>query len=191
MINLGNKKILIITAVCIVVIAVFWAFIYFPASNRLKAVKAELDSLKREISDIESSPGEKTGDIARMVESLQRDFKQINRKFPAQEEDALKLLSSAANRLKIEIAYIRPQQKKPTVNPQGGPVLIDGSQCCSMAIAMEMTGLYKDIGEYLKWLREDFPPLITIEDISITRDETRMPQLKVKMELVLYALGEA
>ena len=190
MINLGNKKILIIAAVCIGVIAVFWAFMYFPASNRLKALKAELTSLKREIFDIESRSEKKAGDIARMIESLHRDFKQINQKFPAEEEGALKLLSSAANRLKIEIAYMRPQQKKAVLNGQGSPILIDSSHCCSIPISMEMTGLYKDIGEYLRWLKEDFPPLITVEDISITRDESRIPQLNVKMELVLYVLGE-
>lgn len=190
MINPQNRKILVIAIVCLVLIAVFWAFIYFPAANKLRAIKAELNSVKREISDIESHSGKKAGDIARMVESLQGDFQRINQKFPAEEEDALKLLSSAANKLKIEIAYMRPQQKRVVLNGQGSPILIDGSQCCSIPISMEIAGLYKDIGEYLKWLRTDFPPLVKVEDISMARDESRIPQLKVSMELVLYILGE-
>lgn len=190
MINLENKKILVVAAVCAGIIVVFWAFIYFPAANRLKAVKAELASIKREISDIESRSGKRSRDIAQMIESLHKEFKEINQKFPTEEENALKMLSSAASRLKIDIVYMRPQQKKEVLNPQGNRVLIDGAQCFSMTISMEMTGLYKNIGEYVKWLREDFPPLVTMEDISIMRDESRIPQLNAKMELTLHVLGE-
>lgn len=190
MIKQHEKRILIITAVCISAITVFWAFVSFPAGRKLRMLRTELNSVKQEIADIESRAGRKIKDIAELVDPIQKAFNAIIQKFPEQEEDTLKLLSSTATRIGIDINYMRPQQKIAYVNTQGNPVFIDGKQCFSIPISIEMTGLYKNVGEYLRWLRKSFPALIKITDVVIKRGESRMPQLKVNMEAVIYVLGD-
>lgn len=190
MIRQHEKRVLIITAVCISAITIFWAFISFPAGKKLRMLRTELNSVKQEIADIESRAGKKVKDIAELVDPIQKAFNAIIQKFPNGEEDSLKLLSSTATRLGIEINYMRPQQKSAYVNSQGNPAFIDGKQCFCIPISIEMMGLYKNIGEYMRWLRKSSPSLIKITDIVIKRDESRMPQLKVNIEAVIYVLGD-
>jgi Tfp pilus assembly protein PilO len=190
MIKEHEKRILIITAVCVSAITMFWAFVSLPAGRKLRMLKSELNSIKQEIADIESRAGRKVKDIAELVDPINRAFKAVIQKFPDEEEDALKLLSATANNMNIDIGYMRPRQKTAYRNHDGTCLLIDGKQCYCIPITIEMTGRYKDIGEYLKWLRRSFPPLIKITDIVIKRDESRMPQLKVNMEASIYVLGE-
>jgi Tfp pilus assembly protein PilO len=190
MIRLQEKKILVIIAACVSAMTIFWAFISLPAGRKLHLLNTELYSIKQEIAAIESRAGRNIKDIAELVDPIQNAFKGIIKKFPEGEEDALKLLSAEANKRNIEMAYMRPAQKAAYMNQQGNPLFIDGKQCFCLPISMEMTGLYKDAGEYLRWLRKEFPPLIKVSDIVIKRDESRMPQLKVNMAAAIYILRD-
>lgn len=192
MINPKDKKILIIAGICISIILLFWAFIYFPANKKLRILKAELNSIKGEIAQIESRGGGKEGyDIAKMIESIQKDFNAAMQKLPGQEEETLRFLSDKANKLGLDIVSMQPSPKRPLLDVNNNPVFLENKQCVEMSIAIQISGLYKSIGEYLKILRDQSPALIKVEGVRIQKDEAIAPRLRVNLELALCLLRES
>lgn len=190
MINPKDKSMLTVAGICVFIIFLFWALIYFPANRRLGLLRAEFNSIKREISAIESRGGKEGRDIAKMIESLQKDFNSAMQKLPAREEDTLRFISNEANRLGVEIIATQPRPKRPALDSGNSAIFIEGKQCFEIPVAIEARGIYKSIGEYLMVLRDGSPSLIKIEDARIQKDEAIAPRLKANLELALCILCE-
>ena len=47
-----DKRILIITGICILLVLMFWAFVYFPAVTKMKSLKQEISSIEKELSGV-------------------------------------------------------------------------------------------------------------------------------------------
>lgn len=190
MINPGDKKILIITGICVSIIFLFWAFIYFPANRKLCFLKSELAAIRIEIAQIESRGGKEGRDIAKMVEELQKDFKAAMLKLPDKEEEALRFISTEASKLGIDIVSMQPGSKRSSLDANNNPMYLEGKQCFELPISIEIRGLYKSIGEYLRILREVSPALIKIETVRIQKNENIAPRLNANLELALCLLCE-
>ncbi|MBI4335519.1 MAG: type 4a pilus biogenesis protein PilO [Candidatus Omnitrophica bacterium] len=182
-----DKKILVIAAVCVIIVLIFWAFVYFPARKKLGVLKSEYGALRKEVAEIESRGGSER-DIMKMVVSLRNDLDAATLRLPAKEETTLKMISSEASRLGVEVISLSPRPKRPFQGPDGGIVPIENKRCFEIPISMEVRGSYKAIGEYLSVLRQTPNALIKTEDILLRGDDAAGGRLRGSVELAIYIL---
>lgn len=180
-----DKRILVITGICILLILIFWVFVYFPTVTKVRSLKREIRAIEKELAGVESRGGKEGRDIKKMVDSIHSDFNTALQRFPPAEESALKFISSEANKYKLDIFFMRPGPKRPMLNVANAPVLMEGKQCFEMPVTMEMKGAYKSIEDFLKALRQSTSILVGVEDISIRKDPAAAHRLNMKLELVL------
>ncbi len=184
-----QKKIIIATTVVVIAFIVFWLFIYAPAKRRMVGLKAQLQAKEQEVKDIQMMAAQ-GGTLEESITLLNKRFVNLEDKFPAKEEEALRKISDFARQLRIDIISIQPESKHPVSFKQEGPLGIDQRVCQSIFIAIDLRCSYGELVRYIELLRQELPALITVEKLAITRERARESRrLKVDLGFNLYLLS--
>lgn len=185
----AQKKIIIRGLIVVLVFLFFWLFIYSPTKNEVKKIKLELSGLENEIKQIEAMAGEPTirGET---IKSMQERLQELNNKFPAQEEEALRMLSDSAQKLNIELISIKPQPKKILLDQYGKEVKIAEKTCRIVFVSVKMKCRYEDLVKYIEILKQDLPGFVTVERLNIVKDKFgKTVKLNIRLDFNLYFLS--
>ena len=186
---LNQKNIAIMAATVLVTFLIFFFVIYSPKSRSVRNLKNQYDSLDKDIREIEGLSSGKTLDEA--LAMFDKESKELDAKFPSNEETTIKLLTSYASKAGIDITSLSPESIK-TSNIQGN---IPGYSLMELSITMDLKGDYKSIGEYLNMLEKEFPTYVKINSISMAKEKSgdkTSPELRSHIALTMYMLyGES
>lgn len=189
MVTKSQKKIIYHGLIITFVFLILWLFIYIPMDKRLKVMKSEIVSIENEISSIEQMIGVKTIK-ADTIKQLQSRYKKLLGKFPAKEEESLKMLSDLAKRENILIVSIKPKVKQVCVNSQNQPLVVEEMRCQRVYVDMIFDASYIELLRYIESLGDDFPAFVTIEKCDVAKHTASMGKsLRINLEFYLYLLS--
>jgi hypothetical protein len=147
-----------------------------------------LSSIEAQLREVEIIFGQaKTVDEG--MKSLGERYWELNKKFPQEEEEALKMLSVLARNLNIEIVSVKVDPKIIFLDENSQEVEIEGKTCQVAHATIEMRCFYKDLVKYIGTLKKNLPAFINIERLGIVKDKSGMPRLNIILGLNLYFLS--
>jgi len=177
-----QKKIIYISAVLLIFLFLCVIFIYNPQKNRLKNIKTRLNYAETEIAEInritQGLP------LEQAVRDLNTKLNQLAAKMPSRQDDVVEDLSNEARRLKLNVAKMDPDDS------QVIPGKITGYVIKEFPVNIKFSGEYRNIAEYLGKLRNDFPDLVRIRQITIKGNGEGQVILDVDLQVWAY-LAEA
>lgn len=178
-ITVHQKDIVIMLSAIILTFLVFLFFIYSPKKRQMKAIEIKFKDVEKEIEKIESIAGG-ADKIDVSLSEFNRQLKDIDKKLPKSEETAIKELSAFASKSGIEVISIKQQNiKKGSVQPETADF-----QYMELPITMDVKCAYRNLGEYLRILQEEFPTLVLIKHVSILKakpNEETSPGLTARL----------
>jgi len=178
-----QKKIIYIAALVAAFLMFFWIFIYIPQSRKLKEIQHKLSITEGEISDINRITGGMPE--AEAVQGLNNKLNQMIAGFGDSDDDIIDALSKAARELKITINNISLSSRQ-LINSQ-----IPGYEVREMPVSLKLTAEYRPLGEFLYRIRDNFPVLLTVRNLSISGEGEGDPRLDVDLEISAYLLSPA
>src|SRR3989338_3119968 len=189
----AQKKLAMIAGIVILAFIIFIRFIYLPQRARFEELKKELELAEKEIGEIKKTAGaEEEKTMATALASLQKKLKTLEARFPDKEEMILRELPAFANKFGIEIKSMQPQKKREVKGTGKEEVIVKGYKLEDIQIAISAVGRYRNLGEYIKALREGFPAIIKINSLALSRgrgeDEV---SLNISMTITAYLLSPA
>ncbi len=185
-ITASQKKIIIISAISIVALLIFWISVYMPSRNNAIKTKSELSNVEAQIQEIEAIIG-KDKTINEGMIYLRERYEYLNNKFPEKEEESLRMLSNFAREMNVEILSIKPQQKRTFLDENKKEVKIEGKACQRVFVRVEMRCACRNLIGFIETLRESLPTFISIESLSINKDKRDL-SLKTTLGLNLHLL---
>ena len=173
-----QEKIIYITGIAVVFLALFIVFVYSPQKRRLSDIKKKLDYTESEIAEINRITQGKP--LEQAVSDMKLRLKDLTARLPFRVEDVVKNLSDAAREYKVEIKNIAFDAE------QKFPAKIPGHNIKELPISMKLSCEYRNIGEYLHKLRADFPILVRVRELAIEGRGEGVPQLEVSLGISAY-----
>jgi len=171
-------KIIYISAIALVFLICFWLFVYSPQSRKLVMIKQQLANTENEIIVItELTKGK---EMALAVQDLSVELEDIVSKLPLGEEDVIYNLSEEARNLNIEVQNITPAGRIPLEGE------ISGYMIEELPIALSLVCDYRQLGDYLEILRNDFPVLVRVRNLDIVGQGEGIPQLEISLGVSAY-----
>lgn len=172
-----QKKIILISGIAFTAIVIFWIFIYGPQSRKLSAIRKELQYTESQIRNINYLIQGK--ELSEAVKDL---AEQLNRKanlILVSEEDLIHNLSEEARELNIKVKNIKPSGKQSTHQ-------VAGYNIEESFISMNLSCEFRELGEYLNILRDNFPMLTKIRKLSINGKGEGRANLDVSLHISAY-----
>lgn len=185
----SQKKIVIAALVVLATFLCFLVFVYLPSKNTVKTIKKELASIERQIREIEGRINGKDKLSYVNIEALKNKASRLTNKFPSKEEESIKMLYDFARKSNIEIISLKPQPKTAFFSADNKEVRSDGKVLQTSYVFLQMKCLYKDLADYLTNLQKDLPAFMSVEKISISKDNYEVLRLNVELYLNLYLLS--
>lgn len=185
----SQKKIVIAALVVLATFLCFLVFVYLPSKNTVKAIKKELAGIERQIREIEGRINGEDKLSYVNIEALKNKASRLTNKFPSKEEESIKMLYDFARKSNIEIISLKPQPKTTFFSADNKEVSSDGKVLQTSYVFLQMKCLYKDLADYLTNLEKDLPAFMSVEKISISKDNYEVLRLNVELYLNLYLLS--
>lgn len=183
-----QKKILLMSAIAVGVLLVFWLLIYLPSENKLKALKQELALTQSQIESINAIiKGKNSAEEG--IRQLKEDYAVLKNRFPAQEQEGTAALSGIAKKLNVEVASVKSEESHPFRDAENQTVSIEGKTCQVVPVIAEMKCSYRDLVKYLFTIKQTLPAYETLEKIKISKDKFGSGKLNITLELNLYLLN--
>lgn len=187
--NPSEKKLAIIGSATALAFVLFLLFIHIPTTNTVKRIQTELYGKEAQIQAIEAMISEvKSHDegIAMLSDKLNR----LDSKFPAGEESGIRILSGLAKKMNIAIVSLKFDPEVPLVDDNNQAIGIEGKACRKASVFMVLKCDYGSLVRYLSALKEDTTAAeVTIENLTIDRNNAHSPDLNINIELNLYILS--
>ncbi|MFH1414392.1 MAG: hypothetical protein ABIG56_06055 [Candidatus Omnitrophota bacterium] len=178
-----QKKIIFIASIIVVFLICFWVFIYRPQSEKFNSIKKELKNTKTKIEEINNII--RGRDLVEAVKDLNIEFNQMVNLLILEDEDVISHLSEFARKLKIEVKDIIPSKRELFE----GQVV--GYDIEVLPISLSLVCEYKNLGDYLNFLWEDFPALVRIKQLQIFEEGGGdNPFLDVRLQILAYLVKE-
>ena len=184
----SQKKIIIVSAAAVALVALLGLFVYLPAVRKISLLKDEFSGIQDQIEQIEANVGQGRS-IAEGIEALKNRYRALDAKFPVKEEEALGLFSEFARKCNVTIVTIKSQPKVELLDAKDQKVEIEGKVCQVLPVTIEIKSNYSDLGRYIEMLGESLPAYVTVEELKIYKESGGIPNLRVTMELNLYLLA--
>lgn len=181
----GKQKILLMGGIILGAILIFWVFIYSPKNKQMKELKDKLVKVQKDINTIHGISRDKESlDI--VITKYNEKLKELELKLPQQEESTLRGLVTEATKKSIEVPSIRPK----IATDCKLPINIEEYKCKELDISIELVTSYKNLGEYLRILKNKFPSLVRLNELKIEKkgEEKGISKLSVLLEITLYML---
>lgn len=174
-----QKKNIYIVLGALVFFLLFWIFIYAPQTRRLNALEAELKGAEAGIQEITAMAGGK--ELARAAQGFNEELNQARAKFRfKEEEDVINALSALAKDAKIIITNMDPSQARLMQNKIGGDDIRE------LPVLLNISGDFASIGGFLEGLRNKFPGLIKISQITIKGRGPGQTELEASLAATAY-----
>lgn len=184
------KRLAIISAIFTGCILMLLIFIYLPQRNRMHQLYTQLMEIEDKLKSISSIiEGAEQPDIN--INRLKNKISNLKQKLPQREEYALKAFSDEAHKLNIQLVSVKPKDKQVYLDEKEKPVRLDNMVLYKLSILLEIVCDYKSLGKYLENLqREDFPRLVTVEELKLNKDRNLFPRLRINLLINMYFLQE-
>jgi hypothetical protein len=173
----AQKKIIEISSLALLALAVFWFLVYLPQSRKLATLKQQLSSIEGEIAAIQIIA--KDRELGTVVKDLKTELGQLNRKFAPDDQAVVYQLSESAKKAGIEVKNIDPQDKSSAGTAAGLNIE-------ELPVALELSCDYRALGEYLDFLQDEFVYLAKIKDVSMSGHGRGNPRLDVTVHISVY-----
>ncbi|MCM8789999.1 MAG: type 4a pilus biogenesis protein PilO [Candidatus Omnitrophica bacterium] len=177
-----QKKIIITAVVIFLVLQLIYLFICRPQSRRFAKVKAELNQVEAKTAEILKIASGK--DLSAAVKDLKINFLQASNKLPAQEETVIHSLLDSAKKLKIDVKNVTPLGRIAVTGSISG-YIVEG-----LPIKLHLSCEYRQLGEFLALLRNNFPVLVELKNISIKGRGEGKVGLNAYLEIQAYLSKE-
>jgi hypothetical protein len=185
--SLAQKK-MILTAIIIVIVSLlFFLFVYYPARKTVKFISQEIFEVNSQIQDIEAIVA-KSKTRQEGIRLLEQKYKEINAKFPREEDETLKNFADLALASNMEIISIRPEAKTHLLDEKKQPVEIEGKACQKVFVSIELEGGYLNLIKYLENLKSNLPVFINIEKLRVLKAGAETKKDSVTLEVSFYLL---
>jgi len=171
-------KIIIGGIIAIASLICFIIFIYGPQSKQLKSIKRDLSFTASQIEEINKIMQGK--ELTEVVQDLNNQLIKVSSSLPLNQEDIVSNLSSEARILKIEIKSINPQEKRLLEDK------VIGYDIEELPISISMLCEYRALGNFLDILRDRFPSLVRLKQVTIKSEGEGKPNLDVKLDILAY-----
>ncbi|MGA1871149.1 MAG: type 4a pilus biogenesis protein PilO [bacterium] len=153
------KKILVLSVIVALIIALFVFYIYKPKKRRIANLKRNVEALRKELKENK----EVIKEIDALKEGLgeiERKFKEIQAQLPTKKEipDLLAKISDLANLLGLEVLLFkpRPEQEREFYN--------------EVPIEINMRGTYHDVNKFFEFISK-LPRIVNIKNISMNNSK--------------------
>lgn len=179
-----KQVIILMSAIVLGAILVFWLFIYSPKNKEMKSLKKELSEIKNSISNFQKISGSgESLDV--VIEKYDRMLKQLKLRLPSQEEASIRELAKEAAKLGIEVVSISPRTAVETKLP----VKVKGCRCRELKICMHLRTTYFKLGNYVEVARAKFPSVVRLNNLNIkSLEKGAGARLDVLIDITLYML---
>jgi len=178
--KLDKQKILLIVVATLLLAYLDFSFLVSLQSDSLKQLDLKIGKTK---SDIDTTKRE----LIRMqqLEGSPKKGRAVIKEFITEEEIPMLLseISNIANKDKIKIVQIEPLK-----NPERAPDSGAGSNLLPIAIDLEVTGGYHQLGAFLSDL-ENSANFIAVNQISIISQGDDYNIQRISLRLITYASG--
>ncbi|MBL7070038.1 MAG: type 4a pilus biogenesis protein PilO [Candidatus Omnitrophica bacterium] len=178
--KLDKQKIILIVVVTLVLAYLDFSFVIGMQSGSLKQLNQKISKVK---SDIDNTKRE----LIRMqqLEGAPEKAKLVTKEFIAEEGIPMLLseISNISNKDKIKITQIEPLK-----NPDRIPDLPGAANLLPVAIDLEITGGYHQLGAFLSDL-ENSANFIAVNQISIISQGDDYNIQRISLRLITYASG--
>lgn len=185
--TISQKKIIIITSVCMLTLLIFVVFVYLPTYARLNRLKAQLGEIEAQMREVEviTKDGK---NIHGGIKVLKDRYNILEGCFPSAEDETLKKLVGFAKDMKIDVDSVEPRQRVVLVDGNNTPQRIEGKTCYKMPVSIKMRCSYKDLVNYAEVLRKSLAAFTTIEKLQIEKNQEDLKKLNIHAEINLYLL---
>lgn len=171
-------KIIISGAIAVFSLFCFMIFIYGPQSKQLKTFKEESSFIESQFEEIKRITQGKELTVA--VQELNGQLMEVSSFLPANQEEIVSSLSNEARALQIEIKSINPKEKQLLEDKVTGYIIEE------LPISISMRCELKALCEFLDILRDSFPSLVRVNQITIKSEGEARPILDVSLNLLAY-----
>ena len=183
----NQKKIIVISLSGFFVFFVFLVFLYFPASRKISGLKQELAQTQVQIKGIEMLlAGAQSREEA--IRLLKQKQQYLSNKFPQKEEESLRFIPEIARKMNIEVISMQPQTRAEFLSVSGKQSTIDGRIVQYLPVTLELTCFYKDLVKYLLELDLGLPAFISVQSLSIKKENSVTGKIRGTVDLNLYLL---
>jgi len=173
-----QKKIYTVSAIVGTVFFMVWLFIIIPQNKKLAYIKTRLKDSEAKIQSIAGSGGQEG--LVATVEGMNAKLQKLSQRFSLSPEEVVKNLSEKARVLRITVKNINFSQKIPY--PKDVPFYsVD-----EMPVVLSLVCEYRALGEYLIALRESFPAVVTVRQLSVRGKGEGVASLDVELQLSAY-----
>lgn len=165
-----QRNILIMLAVVISSILVFFVFIYSPTKAKIHQLKNQLKSVGQSLVDIQAiAPDRK--DLGRAILNLRQESNFIESRFIKPDEVAasLEMLSEFARQAGIEVVSVQPSEFKPCYAVKPELLQSEGLECNKVSIDINLVGAYKALTGYIERLEANVSPQLSVRRFDIDK----------------------
>ena len=173
-------KIIYISAVALLVFFLFWVLLYAPQARKFSSIKKEISDAESQIKDIEALIQGR--ELTEVAQELNIEFNKLSGMILSEEKDeeVIDNLSQDAKKFNIEVRDIRPASRVLFKYQVAGLNLVE------LPISMSLISESRDLGSYLRDLRDDFPVLLKFRRIEIRSDCEGCYRLNADLDISAY-----
>lgn len=173
-----QNRIVYIGLVIFFILFCLWFFVYLAEARRFNRVRSESALIESRIDEILSIARGKN--LALAIQGLRVDLTNLRNKLATGDETVIYNLSEAAKKSRLEVRSINRGAKQLLENRIPGYVIEE------LLVSLNLSGQYKEIGEYLKTLRDDFPILLRVKQLEIKGKGEGQEDLEIGLQVGAY-----
>ena len=181
-----HRKTFLTVGIVLGVAILFYFLLLQPFSRRSTRLQDEIKAEKTQMALVvpEINAGRAPEDA---ILDYQKELSRLEAGLPQQEKisELLKNLSQRATELGVTVISVRPQPSQPYPDAQT-PLRLEQRVCYALPIQMQVECSYRTLGKYLESLTENFPAVITVDDLDLQREEGKLPNLKISLVITSY-----
>lgn len=173
-----QNKIIYIGLVVFFILFCVWFFVYLAEARRFNRIKKESVLTENKINEILSIA--KGKDLASAIQDLRADLTNLRSKLATGDETVIYNLSETAKKSKLDLNSINRGSKQLLENKIPGYIVEE------LSVLLSLSGEYREIGEYLKSLKDDFPLLVRVKKLEIKGRGEGQEELEATLEVNAY-----
>ena len=108
---------------------------------------------------------------------------------PQGQEEGILLISELAQKSNLDVKAVKSRSKETFKDQDDKAIVIDGKTCQVVSISLYLSGTYSQFNQYAQDLSDMNNGMVTIEQLSITKQSEEDKSLIITLELNLYLMS--
>ncbi len=189
--DIKNRKDIVTGAISLLVAVIVLQFIYLPKHREVKRLSASHKEAKGEIDELYDFIGGQE-DMQDNIVDMRRKMALLESAFPFEKgvSDIIKELNREAKRFRVNVVSLKPENFEIYRDHEGGELRIADYFCKCMPLTLNVRSRYINLGEFLMSLETNKSPMVSIDEVSIERNEDMSPWVEAEIDLSAYILGK-